>query len=199
MFSLKKINKFGSHLFLFFFLFIGTAIFARWNVIKAPIPQDRYNIYIKPHLESSTSDILLSKHHRQIQIYKNSFSNLLYKKFGVNEFTFRAFSTIVSFLTLIYIFLYTQKAVGRVEALVAVLLFGVSYYSFLTIKNPYYGGFNILGSFLSFYFLFKGLKENKHIHWLLLGICSFLSINTRSTVRFSKKVRGRKTLYLSHM
>jgi len=170
--------KVGSRLvfFVFLFLFFGTAIFARWNIIQAPILQLKYDLYIKPHLKSSTSEILLSKHHRQIQIYKNAFSNVLYKKFGVNEITFRAFSTIVSFLTLIFIFIYTQKAVGLIEALVSVLLFGVSYYSFITIKNPYYGGFNMLGSFLSFYFLFKGLEENKHIHWLLLGIFSFLSI-----------------------
>ena len=162
--------------YIFLFLFFGTGIFARWNIIKAPITQLKYNVYIKPHLNSSTTEILLSKHHRQIQIYKNAFSNILYKKFGINEITFRAFSTIVSLLTIFFIFLFTQKTIGRIEALIAALLFGVSYYSFITIKNPYYGAFNMLGSFLSFYFLFKGLEENKHIDWLLLGICSFLSI-----------------------
>ena len=171
-------NKNGSRLvfYIFLFLFFGTAIFARWNIIQSPIIQLKYDIYVKPHLQSSTSEILLSRHHRQIQIYKNVFSNILYKKFGTNEITFRAFSTIVSVLTLIFIFLYTQKSIGRIEALVAVLLFGVSYYSFITIKNPYYGGFYMLGSFLSFYFLFKGLEENKHIHWLFMGVFSFLSI-----------------------
>jgi tetratricopeptide (TPR) repeat protein len=175
---LETKNKTSSRLvfYVFLFLFFGTAIFARWNIIQAPILNKKYDLYVAVHLKSSTSEILLSKHHRQIQIYKNAISNLLYKKFGVNEITFRTFSTIVSFLTLIFIFLFAQKAFGRVEALVAVLLFGVSYYSFITIKNPYYGGFNMLGSFLSFYFLFKGLEDNKHIHWLLLGVCSFLSI-----------------------
>jgi hypothetical protein len=162
--------------YIFLFLFIGTAIFARWNVIETPIIQYRYNMYIKPHLESSTSEIILSKHHRQIQIYKNAFSNLLYKKFGVNEFTFRAFSLSISFLTIVSIFLFTKRAIGVVEALIALLLFGVSYYSIFTVKVPYYGAFNMFGSFLSFYFLFKGLEGNKHIHWFLLGVISFLSI-----------------------
>ena len=162
--------------YVFLFLFFGTAIFARWNVIQTPIEKYRFDNHINPRLNSSTSEILLSKHHRQIQIYKNAFSNILYKKYGVNEITFRTFSAIVSLLTLFFIFLYTQKAVGQVEAILAVLLFGVSYYSIFTVKVPYYGGFNMLGSFLSFYFLFKGLEGNRHIHWFLLGICSFLSI-----------------------
>jgi hypothetical protein len=175
---LEAKNKTSSRLvfYVFLFLFIGTAIFARWNIIESPLIQFRYDTYIKPHINSSVSDILLSDHHRYIQIYKIAISNILYEKFGVNEFTFRAFSSIVSLLTILSIFLFTKRTIGWVEALISALLFGVSYYSFITIKNPYYGGFNMLGSFLCFYFLFKGLEGNKHIHWLLLGIWSFLNI-----------------------
>lgn len=162
--------------FVFLFLFFGVSIFARWNIIQSPIVQEKYNIYIAPHLKSSPSEILLSKHHRQIQIYKNAFSNILYQKFGVNEITFRAFSTIASLLTLVFIFLFTQKTIGCVEATIAVLLFGVSYYSFLTISNPYYGSFYIFGSFVSFYYLFKGLNSNRQIDWWFFGIFSFLNI-----------------------
>ncbi len=175
---MDNIHKTDTRLFFFVFLilYLGIAVFARWNIIQAPITQERYNIYVVPHLKSSTLEILLSEHHRQIQIYKNAVSNILYKKFGVNEITFRAFSTIASLLTLLFIFLFTQKTIGPTEALIATLLFGVSYYSFLTIKNPYYGSFNMFGSFISFFYLFKGLETNKQIYWWMFGVFSFLNI-----------------------
>ena len=171
------INRIKANFHIWFLIFFSSlAVYLRSKILNAPIIFHRIEQEINPLLQFDTVDILFSKYHRLIQIYRNAFSNLLYSHFGFSEITYRAFPILVSFFSLFYIYRFVALKIGRVEACISIFLFGISHYSLLSIQNPYYGGFYMFASFMTFYFLYQGFTENKRSDWFLFGLWNFLNV-----------------------
>jgi len=169
---LNKRNFLG----LFFLTFFTSLIiYLRYKVINAPIQPDRLSADMTI-FKYGSFDVLFSENHRLIQIYRHAITNLLVKNFGINEFTYRAFSTVVCFTTMVFLYRFCLIQIGCLQATIGLFLFGLSHYSIWETIAPYYGNFYILGSFMTFYFLYKGLDKDKLSHWLLFGLWNFLNV-----------------------
>ena len=105
----STIKDHGSIFYLFLFLFVGFGLFLRIKALNASFNPWNYLYDVLPHLESSPLEVLLSDHHRKINIYRNLISNFLYQYFGISEITHRVFSITVSLLTFLVIFRFTRN------------------------------------------------------------------------------------------
>ena len=175
--SLKKFfySKNIQWFFLANFIFIGS--YLKYEILNASISPHHYNKNIIPHFGKSPWEILFSDYHSYIQIYRNSFSGFLYNLFGFNHLTYRIFPLVVSLLTLIYLYAFVVKEIRNYQvAILTVLLFSISHYSLLSILVPYYGGFYMLASFMTFICLWKALHGGGLWSWIGFGVWNFLNV-----------------------
>jgi hypothetical protein len=168
-------NELGVRLlFLLVFIFLG--VYLRAKTMSAPIYPFMYRFDILPHLNSSFFDLILSEHHRTIQIYRNAFSVLFINWFGVNDYTPRIFSVIVAFCTFWLMYRFTKRYIGTNEAVISVLLIGVSYSSIHHTIRPQYGGFYVFASLWTVWALFKAYETGKKSYWWMFVVANFLNV-----------------------
>ncbi len=168
-------SLFSTHV-LFLVLFFCLAVYLRWEVMNAPLDENYHVSLFRPYLGLSVKDILLFPYSRYTTTYRYAFTNTLFDHYGISEVNHRLFSAVISLLTLVFIYRFAAKELGRREALISTFFFGISYYSLWTIWNPNYGEVVMFASFLSFYYLWKGFQELKVWHWVALGIINFLNL-----------------------
>ena len=165
---------------LFLTIFVGLGVYLRIKIMDAPFRPLRFDQDIMTHRGSNIWEIIFSDaqsdYHRLIFIYRNAFSNVLYDLFGVNGYSYRTFSVLVSLATLFLIWKFVKQEFGQRESCVAVFLFGISHYALHVVDHPYWGEFYMFGSFLTFYGLWFGIRTGRGKYWLLLGIANFLNL-----------------------
>ena len=162
--------------FGFLVLFFSLGLYLRLKTLKAPYLPYLYNYDILTHLQSSSWEILLSSYHHIINIYRNVVSNFLFRYFGVNEATYRIFSIIASLGTMVLIYRFTLKTIGRNEAAIGVLLFGCSYFSIFSCLAPKYSGFYMFASLATFICLWRGFIGGKSGYWIGFAVLNFLNL-----------------------
>ncbi len=168
-------HKLRIHLF-FLTIFILIGVYLRAKTLAAPIYPFMYRFDILPHLDSSFLDLLLSEYHRTIQIYRNAFSALFIQWFGLNNYTPRIFSTIVSFCTFGLMYKFAKRYIGTTEAVLSILLIGVSYASLHHTIRPQYGGFYIFASLWTVWALFRAYETGKKFYWWSFLAANFLNV-----------------------
>tara|TARA_B100000959_G_scaffold285919_1_gene362398 strand:- start:240 stop:2528 length:2289 start_codon:yes stop_codon:yes gene_type:complete len=168
--------------FLFLILFTCLGFYLLFIVANSPIGhQFNYNNLVRPLLSLSNSEILLSDYHFHINVYRNIISNNLFNIFGFNKITFRFFPVSVFLLTIIVVYRFTSREIGRLEAILSALLFFISYHILYNIALPRYTVFFVFASFLTFFFLCKGFEENKVRNWVAFAIINFLNLTNTFT------------------
>jgi tetratricopeptide (TPR) repeat protein len=162
---------------IFLLTFVGLGIYIRYLLLESPITPYALNYKILPNIDLSPIDIILSKFHPELAHWRIIFTNFIYDIFGLTEITYRVFPFIISIATLYVIFQFTKKRIGVNEAILTVLLFGTSYYSFWSIIWPHFPAFYFLASLLTIHFLWLGI-ENKtdQKYWIFFSFVNFLNI-----------------------
>jgi len=161
---------------LFLLVFVLLGVYLRAKAMSAPIYPFMYRFDILPHLNSSFFDLILSEHHRTIQIYRNAFSILFINGFGLNDYTPRIFSVVVAFCTFWFMYRFTKHYIGPNEAVISVLLIGVSYSSLHGVMRPQYGGFYMFASVWTVWALFKAYETGRKSYWWIFVLANFLNI-----------------------
>ena len=172
-----KIRKDQASQVAFLILFSALGFYLMYIVMNSPIYQVfMYKHEIKPILNSSFQGLLFSDYHVRINIFKYLFTKFLFSLFGYNEITYRAFCVVVSFLIIVTAYKFSSKQFGRLEAILFVLLFSISYHNLQNIFWVKPGIFSGFASFLSFYFLLKGFEEGNVKNWVAFGIINYLNL-----------------------
>ncbi len=173
--SAAKASRDWSHI-IFLALFFSLGIYLRLVVMSAPLDDGLTIPRITPFANKGFWEIIFLPYARLSVTYKDAISNLIYHWFGIGDETFRVTSVIFTLLNIFFLYRFTTVAIGQKEAIIAVLLFGISHYSLWTVNVAYYGDFYNLASFLSFYFLWKGFQDDRWWNWLGCGIFIFLNL-----------------------
>lgn len=147
----------------------------RLVVMSAPLDDGLTVPRITPFAGKGFWEIIFSPYARLSVTYKDAFTNIIYHWFGIGDETFRVISVTFTLLNIFFVYRFTAVEIGRMEAAIAVLLFGISHYGLWTANVAYYGDFYNLASFLSFYLLWEGFKDDRWWNWLGCAIFIFLN------------------------
>ncbi len=162
---------------LFLFLALGLGIYIRCLLLETPITPYALNHKILPNINLSPLEIILSKFHPEMAHWRIIFSNFIYGVFGLTEITYRVFPFLISVATLYTIFKFTKERIGESEAILATLLFSVSYYSFWSIIWPHFPAFYFFASLLTIHLLWKSIEQKVgYRYWVLFAFTNFLNI-----------------------
>ncbi len=163
--------------YIFLFIFTGIGVYIRYLLLESPITPYALTYKIKPNIDLGPLEIIFSKFHPELAHWRIIVSNYIYKLFGLSEITYRIFPFAISLATLYLIYKFTKQRIGENEAIISVLLFGVSYYSFWSIIWPHFPAFYFFASFLTLHFLWLGVeKKTGHTYWILFSFINFLNI-----------------------
>ncbi|GEM_PF-6821725 len=159
------------------FTFVSFGIYVRYLLLDSPIIPYALKHKILPNINLSPLEIILSKFHPELAHWRIIVTNFIYNAFGLTGITYRIFPFIISIATLYFIYTFSKKRIGENEAILAVLLFGTSYYSYWSITWPHFPAFYFLASLLTIHFLWLGVQYKVgHKYWLLFTLVIFLNL-----------------------
>ena len=174
--SRQKTQRFFVHFFPLL-IFLGLAVYLRIKALDATILEERIVNAIQPLLSSNIYEIIFGPFSSYIRPWRDIFLLPLFQNYGFSETSWRLFDLIISLLLLIAVFRMVSKELGYMEACLALFLLGISHFSISQVLHPGYAGFYLLASFFSFYYLWKGMSENKITQWWGFGVWNFLNIS----------------------